>query len=77
MCSLVFLVWEDSICAVLLLLLVDGYRWIQFEPFFVGPPVQISVNMNIRSMGPISEVDSVSVRLRLHYQCQLLPPLIH
>ena len=34
--------------------------------------MQISVNMNIRSMGPISEVDSVSV---LHYCLQHLPPI--
>lgn len=31
-----------------------------FIPFFAGPPATIEVDIMVRSMGPISEVDMVS-----------------
>ena len=31
-----------------------------FSGILLGPPTLVDVNMNIRSMGPISEIDMVS-----------------
>ena len=39
----------------------NKYFWHQQIDMFAGPPLVVEINMQVRSMGPISEVDMVSV----------------
>ena len=42
-----------------------------------GNPVQVDINMYVRSMGPISEMDMVSVKYLIHFIDRVKRLLIH
>ena len=50
----------------------NQYHISDTQPLFPGPPVLIEVNMQVRSMGPISEMDMVSMLDRQKYHLTLL-----
>ncbi len=53
-----------------------GEHWLNNFASVSGPPLVVDVNLNVRSMGPISEIDMVSIVLRTLFRF-LSNPFFH